>query len=171
MRNPSLINILPVALVLGGCTAMKLEQPQESVRIDTPAVWLESGRGANNRISTGWLDEFDDARMKQLVREAVRSNNDLRAAAHRLRAVKEGTIGARAARLPSVRTGAGYSRSRPGNGPDPDTIRESYSASLNASWEVDLWGRLRDLDAASQADYQSALADFRVEAAVKLVNE
>ena len=161
MRKPALLSILPVALLLGGCTAMKMERPRETARIDTPALWLEAGRGSNGRISTGWLDEFNDRRMKQLVLEAVRDNNDLRAAAHRLRAVKEGTIGARAARLPSVRTGAGYSQSRSGDGPGPDAIRESYSASLSASWEADLWGRLRDLDAASRADYQSALADFR----------
>ena len=161
MRNTILVTILPVTLLFGACTAMKMERPQEGVRIDAPAAWLESGKGANKRISTGWLDEFDDPRMKQLVREANRNNNDLQAAAHRLRAVKEGTVGARAARLPSLRAGAGYSRSRSGNGPFRDTSSGSYSASFSASWEADLWGRLRDLDAAAQAGYQAALADYR----------
>ena len=161
MRNSPLITVTSAALLLGGCTAMKMERPQEGVRIDTPAVWLESGEGSSKRISTGWLNEFDDARMKQLVLEAVRNNNDLRATAHRLRAVKEGTIGARAARLPSVSARGGYSRVHSGEGPREGTTSESYSASLNASWEVDLWGRLRDLDEASYAEYEVALAAFR----------
>lgn len=160
VRKSTLIILLP-ALLLGACTAMKMEQPQEGIRIDTPAVWLESGQGANKRISTGWLKEFDDARMQQLVHEAVRNNNDLRATAHRLRAIKEGTIGARAARLPTVNARGGYSRVHSGEGPREGTTSESYSASLNASWEIDLWGRLRDLDEASYAAYQAALADFR----------
>lgn len=161
MRSPTPAAFLPVAVLLAGCSAINMERPRDSVRIDAPAAWMDSGQAANKRIATGWLDEFEDPRMTQLVRDSVQNNNDLQAAAHRLRAVREGTIGARAARLPSLRAGAGYSRSRSGNGPEPDAISESYSASFNASWEPDLWGRLRDLDAAARADYQSAVADFR----------
>ncbi len=36
-----------------------------------------------------------------------------------------------------------------------------YGLSLQASWELDLWGRLRDLDKAAEQDYIAALADFR----------
>ncbi len=42
-----------------------------------------------------------------------------------------------------------------------ETVRESdYGLTLDASWEVDLWGRLRDLDHASYEDYVAAQADF-----------
>lgn len=36
-----------------------------------------------------------------------------------------------------------------------------YGLSMEASWELDLWGRLRDLDKAAAQDYIAALADFR----------
>ncbi|MFT5857656.1 MAG: multidrug efflux system outer membrane protein, partial [Verrucomicrobiales bacterium] len=36
-----------------------------------------------------------------------------------------------------------------------------YGLSLDASWELDLWGRLRDLDKAATQDYLAAIADFR----------
>ncbi len=36
-----------------------------------------------------------------------------------------------------------------------------YGLSLEASWELDLWGRLRDLDKAAKQDYIAAMADFR----------
>ena len=36
-----------------------------------------------------------------------------------------------------------------------------YGLSVEASWELDLWGRLRDLDQAAAQDYIAALADFR----------
>ena len=36
-----------------------------------------------------------------------------------------------------------------------------YGLSLEASWELDLWGRLRDLDKAAQQEYIAAIADFR----------
>ena len=154
-----LLALLPI--LMGGCAAFSTPRPETAIRIDLPATWLESGQSNHGRISTGWLNEFSDARMKQLVREAVARNHDLKASAYRLRAVREGTIGARAARLPSVSASGGYSRSRAGLGPANGVTSESYSLSLNASWEADLWGRLRDLDEASYASYEAAVADFR----------
>ena len=146
---------------MGGCAAFTTSRPQQSVQVDAPQAWLESGKGHHGKISTGCPNEFSDARIQQLVREAVAHNNNLQATAHRLKATREGTIGARAARLPSVSGRSGYSTSRSGNGSASSTTSESYSLSLNASWEPDLWGRLRDLDRASYANYESAVADFR----------
>jgi multidrug efflux system outer membrane protein len=43
-----------------------------------------------------------------------------------------------------------------------NTVRTSdYGLSLDASWEMDLWGRLRDLDHAAYEDLVAAQADFR----------
>jgi len=161
MRNLPGPPLLLLTLLFGGCAAFTTPRPKTAVRIDLPATWLEAGDANHGRISTGWLGEFNDARMKQIVREAVARNNDLKATAHRLRALKEGTIGARAARLPSVGANAGYSLSHAGLGPADGVTTDSYSLSLNASWEADLWGRLRNLDEASYASYESAVADFR----------
>ena len=38
---------------------------------------------------------------------------------------------------------------------------ESYSVSLNLSWEVDLWGRLRNLHQATIEDFEATEADYR----------
>ncbi|MDB4512487.1 TolC family protein, partial [bacterium] len=105
----------------------------------------------------GWLGEFGDARMTKLVNEALAHNFDLKATAARLRAAKEGTIIGRSARLPSLNASTSYRRS----GTKQTSIAENYSLSLNASWEADLWGRLRNSELASRADYASTLADFR----------
>ena len=95
--------LLPSALLLlGGCAGLSPTRPQEAVEVNAPQAWLEAGRKNHGRISTGWLGEFRDPRMSQLVREAIAHNKDLQSAAHRLRAIREGTVGARAARLPSV---------------------------------------------------------------------
>lgn len=128
-----------------------------TVKLDAPAAYAEARTGQNARISTGWLSEFRDQRMTQVVDEALTKNHDLKAAAYRLRAAKEGNLIRRAARLPSLSTGTGIRRS---DSQDTTTV-ESYSISLNASWEPDLWGRLRNLERATRADYAASLADFR----------
>ena len=95
--------------------------------------------------------------MTKIVKEALAHNQGLKAAAHRLKAAKEGTIIGRAARLPSVNASTNYRAT--------DSLQssssESYGISLNAAWEPDLWGRLRNLDYATQANYAASVADFR----------
>lgn len=95
--------------------------------------------------------------MTTIVKEALAHNQGLKAAAHRLKAAKEGTIIGRAARLPSVNASTNYRAT--------DSLQssssESYGISLNAAWEPDLWGRLRNLDYATQANYAASVADFR----------
>ena len=41
------------------------------------------------------------------------------------------------------------------------SLTESYGLNLAASWEPDLWGRLRDLTSAADADERAAIEDFR----------
>lgn len=142
---------------LSSCTYSTIGRPTGSVKMDPPRFWAAAGENQDGQISTGWLDQFGDRRMKQLVAEAMVYNQDIRATAHRLRAAKESTIIGRANRLPSLSGGGGYRLSGGGERDGADT----FSVSFSASWEADLWGRLRNLDLASQADYAATLADFR----------
>ena len=139
------------------CTALKGPQAVQTSNIETPKVWAEANSSSNARISSGWLREFDDPRMTKLVNEALEHNFDLKAAAARLRAAKEGTIIGRSSRLPSLNASTSYRRTDS----EQISVTENYSLSLNASWEPDLWGRLRNIERASRADYASTLADFR----------
>lgn len=161
---PRLALLLPfaIATLLPGCALQKKwSRPQGQARIDVPSLWNEAAQGQNRKIATGWLSEFGDARMTSLVREAIRRNNNLQAAAYRLKSTRESTIVGRSARLPSVNASGSSSRSYSGLGPAPGVSSDSYGLSFSASWEIDVWGRLRDLDYATRADYEAALADFR----------
>lgn len=134
---------------------------KDKAEVSLPKVWASASKGQHAKISSGWLEEFNDPKMTALVHEAIRKNHNLTAAAHRLRATRESTIISRAARLPSVNAGASTSRSYAGLGPAPGRSSHSYGLSFSASWEPDLWGRLRDLDRATNADYEASLADHR----------
>jgi NodT family efflux transporter outer membrane factor (OMF) lipoprotein len=154
-RAIALITGLSAALM--SCQVIKGPQPVATSTIIRPKAFAAARSNQNNKISTGWLHEFRDPRMTKLVKEALTYNQGLKAAAQRLRAAKQGTIIGRAARLPSVSSATGYRRSDGRN----TATSENYSISLNASWEADLWGRLRNLDLSSQANYAASVADFR----------
>ncbi len=123
-----------------------------------PAHWKEATSEQHAKISTGWVLEFRDNRLKDLVHEAIDANNDLRAAAYRLQATMENNARGRAQRLPQITTGTSTSRTLNGR---ESSAESSYALSLSASWEMDVWGRLRDSDNADRADYRAAIADYR----------
>ena len=146
-----------LAILQVSCEALKGPQAIATKTLDLPAAFAKAESAQNQKIATGWLTEFRDPRMTKVVLEALEKNQGLKAAAYRLKAAREGTIIGRAARLPNLSASTSYRQS------DGKVVSfsESYSLSLNAAWEPDLWGRLRDLDYANRADYAASVADFR----------
>lgn len=143
-------------LAFVGCGAALLPAPKNSLKINTPAVWQAADSKQNQQVSQAWLNGFQDQSMRSTVKEALQNNQNLQAAAARLRAAKEQTVQSRAAMLPRLNGGTSAAVT------DTETARtERYGLSLAASWEADLWGRLRDLNGASAADFDAAVSEFR----------
>ncbi len=138
-------------------TGCGFQSPVDDLAIRTPGTWSEASSGTEGKISTGWLSDFSDAGLKRSVNEALAHNRSLKAASARLREASEQTIIARARQLPAMNAGvlAGAS--------DGTAVERSsnYGLNLAASWEPDLWGRLRDLTRATEADERAAIEDFR----------
>lgn len=160
--------VLGLAAALSGCAVLELPKPAREAEpgADSPAEWTRAESANRGPAGTGWLASLGDPDLEKLAEEALAQNRNLRAAAGRLRAVREGTILGRAGRLPTL--GAGLSaahgetaaRDRQGRLGSFDGAKD-YRLSLNASWEADLWGRLANLHRASKADYEGEMADFR----------
>ena len=162
MTNRSILGITFLTfLFLTGCAKHVKSGSLSSVSATIPGSWSAAAKGQHGKISTAWLSEFSSPAMTQLVTEAISNNPNLNAAAARLRASQLGTIGARANLLPSLSASTSTSRSRNGNGDSTRSIGESYGLSLNASWEPDIWGRLRDLNDASISSYRASVEDYR----------
>ena len=146
---------------LSSCQGLRFDSPRERLEVAAPASWQAVSSGGDGKISTGWLDEFHDAAMKQAVTEALSYNQDLKAASARMKQAKESSIAGKARLRPRVGAdgSAGYTLSE--NGPNPSSESERYGLTLSASWEVDVWGRLRDLSAADEAEFAAARATYR----------
>lgn len=151
-----LVALFALTFAFGSCNQIPAERPSEQVSLDVRTAYAAAQSGQNGRVSTGWLSTLRDARLRRIVEEALVNNPDLRATATRLKSAREGAIIGRANRLPSVEASGRSSLSRS----DGET-NDSYGLSLNASWEPDVWGRLRDLEVASLLDYEASVADFR----------
>ena len=149
---PALIACVPPA-----CESWRFSPPAGELTIRTPDAWRTVSTGSEGRISSGWLDEFRDPELTRVVDQALRHNRDLKTAAARLREAGETTIIARSRMLPSVGLGGNASVSDSSGTPSS----RSHGLNLAAAWEADLWGRLRDLTRAAEADERAAIEDFR----------
>lgn len=140
-----------------GCESWRFTSPVDDLSIRTPGSWSAASSGQERKVSTGWLSDFNDPALNRVVSVALDNNRDLKAASARLRQVGERSIAVRARALPSVGLSAGGSVT---DGPNSGR-RQSHTVGFTSSWEIDVWGRLRNLTEAADADYQAAIEDFR----------
>jgi len=114
-----------------------------------------------------WWRVFGDETLDALERRAETANQDLEAAAARLAQARALRDGARADRYPRVDAGFGPTRQRPspasqGNEDDGETRTSTlWRASLDVSYEADLFGRVAAAVQAADADLQRSAALFR----------
>ena len=107
-------------------------------------------------IADNWLASFDDVQLNALVAEAMANNPDLRVSATRVEQAAQYVELAKAALRPTVNV-LGTGGIKMGGG---DVSSALQGISLGASWEPDLWGRMRYGRNAYQATYASAQADY-----------
>lgn len=111
---------------------------------------------STNAIRDNWLTSFDDAQLDALVAEAMTNNPDLRVASTKVEQAAQFVDLAKAAMHPAVNL-LGTGGLNMGGG---DISSALQGISLGASWEPDLWGRMRYGRNAYQATYASAQADY-----------
>ncbi len=145
---------LLVAAALAGCTV-----GPDYVRpvVDTPTAWRIDYPKAAEVANTRWWEQFGDPVLNSLIETALRENRDVRIAAARVDQFAGALMSVRSQSLPQLGYGADASRaqaSRVGQPPIPPGVDNQftlYQASLGASWQLDLFGRVRRLTEAAQA--------------------
>jgi NodT family efflux transporter outer membrane factor (OMF) lipoprotein len=155
-RASALIALLGVTV--SGCA---LKRPPDATEIreqtlshaELPEKWMAGG-AAEGPVADGWLGTFDDPSLNSLVEEALAHNADLRVAAARVEQANGYLNVARAGLYPAV------SALARGGGALSGDNSGMQGVLVSASWELDLWGRVRYGKAAAAAQYDSSQADF-----------
>jgi multidrug efflux system outer membrane protein len=175
-----------VALFAAGCTmAPKYERPAAPVdqtfptggiydkQPDAASSASPSGSAqAKPAVDIGWRDFFVDARLQQIVAIALKNNRDLRVSMLNVAAARSQYQITRAQLLPTLDAVASQTKSRT---PKDlalfgQTISNQYSVGVNASWEIDFFGRIQSLKDQALEQY-FALAETRKAAEISLVSQ
>jgi NodT family efflux transporter outer membrane factor (OMF) lipoprotein len=172
--------VAALALLLAGCAttadphmpgvpvASAALQARAAVLAEAPALAEDAP------VPAQWWTLFGDPALAALEADAASANFDLRAAAARIEESRAQLGLAGAARKPQVAADAGYTRGALSqNSPlallgAPTQATDTWALGVQAGWELDLWGYLKQVDAAAQARLQASgygLAAARVSVA------
>ena len=158
MRN--LLFAALTSLLLAGCTiGPDYQRPQTAA----PAAWTISYDAAAGISDSAWWKQFNDPVLDELIKTALISNLDLKAATARIDQFLGQWRTTRAEAFPQIGASAGLSRqqaTKTGLPPGQSPYSEYYGT-LNATWEIDFWGRIRRASEASQAELMGSEAGRR----------
>jgi multidrug efflux system outer membrane protein len=107
----------------------------------------------NNIASLPWRDYFKDTALQQLIAEGLDKNLNLKVAIERINAARSTFQQSKTAFLPQIGLNADYKQSRLAypQGFGLVTNTPQYDVGLSASWEADIWGKLRSSKRAAYA--------------------
>lgn len=160
---------IPAWLVLAtGCATTPAFSPP-TLSVGIPAEWT-GGELPVGQVAIEWWRDFQDDGLAAAVETALAQNFDLQAAAARLEQAAADARADSGSLQPTVE--ASYSGSRrkqnfvgfpiPGSEDRVlSTVSTNQGVSLDVSWEIDLWRRLRNTASASLAELQGSAADLR----------
>ncbi|SDY02777.1 efflux transporter outer membrane subunit [Nitrosomonas sp. Nm58] len=148
--------VLPM-LAAGLLTACAVGPDYLRPVIETPEKWRVDYPQAAAVANVGWWAEFGDPALNALIETALHENRDIQAAAARVDQFIGALQTTRAQFYPQIGYNADASRNRATERgltplpPGTDPYYALYRGALNASWQIDLFGRIRRQSEAAQA--------------------
>jgi multidrug efflux system outer membrane protein len=175
-----------VALFAAGCTmAPKYQRPAAPVDQTFPTGGIydrqpdasssaSNGRTADAKaaVDIGWRDFLADARLQQIVALALKNNRDLRVSMLNVVSARAQYQITRASLMPTLDAVASQTKQRTPKDLSffNQTVSNQYSVGVNASWEIDFFGRIQSLKDQALEQYFS-LAETRKAAEIALVSQ
>jgi NodT family efflux transporter outer membrane factor (OMF) lipoprotein len=155
-----------ILLLLAGCAAgPDYHKPDAPVAAEfkEAAGWKQAApRDALPKGS--WWTVFGDAELDGLMKRVEVSNQTIKEAEARVRQARAVTDQARAGYFPTVAASGSATRSKsPSLSNQPNFASgavDNFSLGLNASWELDLWGRVRRSVEQGAANFQASEAQL-----------
>jgi multidrug efflux system outer membrane protein len=172
-KNPARVALLlatlslAFALFLSGCAVgPDYKRPTSTApsqyKAEALGSWKE-GQPLDHVPKGQWWEIFADETLNDLQRRAGEANQELKAAVARVEQARAVARVARSELLPTLNADPSYTRQRFSPNAVPSfggVTANTFSAPLDLSYEIDLWGRVRRGFESARADAQASLAAF-----------
>lgn len=161
MLKPLILSALLAAMT--GCATVGADFVTPQDRATPVYRHLATGETQHSRLPKQWWTVFGDARLDALEQRALLQNPGIKASAQRLLQAQAQLGTLQAAQLPSVNVAAGVSNSRTSSNTSQGIALghrsiegNNYSLGASLSYEIDLWGRVRHIVEAADAQALAA---------------
>lgn len=155
-------------LVLFGCARYLAGNEAREAIEELPASFgaYDHGEGPSLAAQAHWDAFFSDPDLKRLIEESLKSNQDLEILRQEIVIAKAEVAGARSEYLPRLdaEVGAGIEKrgahTSQGVSDEAHDVPEhlpDFRFGLRASWEIDLWGRMRNAKKAANHRYLASI--------------
>jgi len=161
MRYARVLLLSSVALV--GLTGCNVTSPRGLDDMKLPADWKNAGNfpmASPDRDLSRWWGRFNDPTLNELIASSLQDSPDVQTAVSRVREARANRDVQNAALFPSLTGGGSGNARRSRTDAAGTTSANAYSAGLDASWEVDLFGRNRSSVEAATATLEAAREDL-----------
>lgn len=169
MNQKSLIKVFSVALLplmISACSGFKsVENAQQLAQLPvTPAAFtLPQGVSAEKPVADWWA-QLHDAQLNQLIADSLQHNHSIRIAQASLEESRAYLRNSKLDRYPTVEASASGTRQRQSvdiSGDINAPITETFQTGFDASWELDIFGRVRNGVKLSKAQVAARKADLQ----------
>jgi NodT family efflux transporter outer membrane factor (OMF) lipoprotein len=160
----AILPLLAGLLCVGGCMTVGPDYRRPETK--TPAAWsadLNDGLTATQPAAetlSRWWTRLDDPVLSDLMEQARTNNLDIRQAEARLREARAQRGVAKADLFPTVEASGSASRNRSSEMNGESTTSDLFKNGLDASWELDLFGKKRRALEAADATLQASQEDL-----------
>ncbi|HZS80642.1 MAG TPA: efflux transporter outer membrane subunit [Herbaspirillum sp.] len=159
LKTSRMLLLAPLLMSLAGCTS-----GPGYIRpgMGTPAAFKEAqgwrpAKPVELNMNGKWWEMFSDAQLDRLVEQIDISNQNLAIAEANFRKAMALVRSARAAAYPTMTLDVSKLRSTTAGSA---ALKDSTTMSLDAGWEIDVWGRVRRNVESSEASAQATAADL-----------
>jgi len=156
---PGITRALAVPLICGLVAGCAVGPDYVKPKVDTPQEYRFAEKDVQDTANTEWWKQFDDPVLDQLIAEALANNKNVKIAAANVEQAAGALMQTRSQFFPQVNYSASATRQRaseiagiPLTGAVIKNPSTTYEALAGASWEIDLWGRIRRLTEAARAN-------------------
>jgi len=166
---PTILPVVFAGLAAGaGCTTMAPAYQRPAAPVPTN---LPGGNGDQTAANLPWRQFIREPRLQQVIDQALAGSRDLRRAVLRIESARAQYRIQRGQLLPSIDAVASVTSARAIAGPDNATATSTlYAVGGQASWEIDVFGRLRSLSDSKLQAYLSTVEAARA-ARISLIAE
>lgn len=116
------------------------------LEVELPSKWSNDSTFDADASNIHWWKGFGDSLLDSLVARGRTNNYNVSVAIKRIELARAGIGAARSAYFPTVGVDAGWSRNRTSGVATsthiPVTIGSAFNASVTASWEIDIFGKV-----------------------------